>query len=202
MLKLGKYMYADASSPRVNGDKGRIVSTMLANGSASCLHFFYNMYGSSIGTLKVWIRQNVDSRQIALWALTGHQQQGWQEAKVPIPAQKDSFSVSSLSSGIQHVTNVQKLTVIEQYYCAISLWMLYSLKHHYSLWSMNHCRLFVMLFLSDPSTPPPETYIFPKPFWNLMLFFHHSYHLPIFTTDNTVYTFYFSYIFQLLVLYL
>lgn len=126
---------------------------MLASGSATCLHFFYNMYGPSVGTLKVWIRQNIDSRQIALWALTGQQQQGWHEAKVPIPAQRDSFSVSDLSldliymhtlMGIIHICVLVLLRLCSfEYCCADCFW-----SHSWSILEWKNCSWWHLLWQS------------------------------------------------------
>ena len=53
LIITGRYMYIEASSPRHNGDKARLVSKTYPATNNQCLSFRYHMYGISIGTLKV-----------------------------------------------------------------------------------------------------------------------------------------------------
>ncbi|KAK7473655.1 hypothetical protein BaRGS_00035133, partial [Batillaria attramentaria] len=91
----GKYVYIEVSAPRQPGDRALLTSAMFPAGSVSCLHFFYNMYGSTIGTLRVWVRQNSDGRQVPIFELTGRQSTSpqWLQGQAAIPAQTDAFSV-------------------------------------------------------------------------------------------------------------
>ena len=52
-------MYAEASAPRVPGDKARLESSLVpANPSNPvCISFWYDMYGRDIGTLNVYIKR-------------------------------------------------------------------------------------------------------------------------------------------------
>ncbi|KAK7098915.1 hypothetical protein V1264_003130 [Littorina saxatilis] len=92
----GKYMYIETSSPRKLNDRALLASEMLPGGSASCLHFYYNMYGANINTLRVWVQQNANSMQVPLFELKGQQSttgSQWLRAQVPLPKQNDSFSI-------------------------------------------------------------------------------------------------------------
>ncbi|XP_035666660.1 MAM and LDL-receptor class A domain-containing protein 1-like isoform X1 [Branchiostoma floridae] len=44
----GKYMYIEASSPRTEGDKARLISPMMQQVGARCLEFYYHLFGSHI----------------------------------------------------------------------------------------------------------------------------------------------------------
>lgn len=57
-LLLGHYMYIETSSPRQLGDIAWLVSEPFprVTSSGRCLNFWYNMYGSTIDTLTVYIR--------------------------------------------------------------------------------------------------------------------------------------------------
>ena len=86
----GKYMYIETSSPRKSGDKARFVSERFPGIPASsnyCLRFWYHMYGSSIGTLNVLIKNkagNISTAEKIVWSLSGNMGQGWKSASVPI----------------------------------------------------------------------------------------------------------------------
>ena len=50
-------MYIEASSPRHIGDMARIEKSGFTFNGNQCLRFYYHMYGSSMGTLKVFVGQ-------------------------------------------------------------------------------------------------------------------------------------------------
>lgn len=49
---IGYYSYIETSSPRQQGDNAKM-SRMVKLSGKSCLRFYYHMFGSSMGTLKV-----------------------------------------------------------------------------------------------------------------------------------------------------
>lgn len=53
----GYYMYIETSSPRRNGDKARLISPFYPPTMGRCLTFYYHMYGSGIGALNVYLKQ-------------------------------------------------------------------------------------------------------------------------------------------------
>ncbi|KAM7428099.1 hypothetical protein ABFA07_020874 [Porites harrisoni] len=67
----GKYMYIETSSPRRPGDKAKLVVTVPNNGEASCLSFYYHMYGATVGTL------NVYSGNSKVFNISGYQSNNW-----------------------------------------------------------------------------------------------------------------------------
>ena len=54
LLFVGHYMYIEASAPRKQGDKARLMSPTYTDNSAICVQFWYHMYGNGIGTLNVY----------------------------------------------------------------------------------------------------------------------------------------------------
>ncbi|XP_041364647.1 MAM and LDL-receptor class A domain-containing protein 1-like isoform X2 [Gigantopelta aegis] len=74
----GKYLYTEASSPRVQGDTARIVSPMLMGGSAMCLSFLFHMYGITMGTLNVYIKEYNAARKL-VWTRSGDHGNKWQK---------------------------------------------------------------------------------------------------------------------------
>lgn len=47
------------------------------------MQFYYNMYGSNIGTLRVWV-QPQGGALTKVWELTGNQGVGWNQATVSV----------------------------------------------------------------------------------------------------------------------
>jgi len=64
-------MYIEASSPRQRGDNAKLELSVSGSGALACLRFYYHMYGSSMGTLKVYsgysVVFNVSGNQGFLW---------------------------------------------------------------------------------------------------------------------------------------
>jgi len=71
-------VYIETSSPRVQGDNAKLVKSGLSFSNNKCLSFYYHMYGSSMGTLNVY----VGSRKI--FSKTGDQGNKWHKASVDV----------------------------------------------------------------------------------------------------------------------
>ena len=90
----GKYAFIDASSPRKPGEKAWYVSQDLSpHASPTCLTFWTNMNGATVGTLNVWVRQSSDASLRPVWSLAGAQGKDWFKAQASIPAQTGSYQV-------------------------------------------------------------------------------------------------------------
>ena len=107
----GKYLFIETSSPRVSGDRAKLYSSLIsARSGAMCFTFWYHMYGSAIGQLKILVQSNwtagggtgqqPQQQQVQLkWRLTGNQGNTWHRAAVAVgtaihPA-ADNYTVSS-----------------------------------------------------------------------------------------------------------
>ena len=77
-------MYAEASSPRVQGDSALLTSGVF-DYSDYCLEFWYHMYGGSIGTLNVWTLPLYDTtpRQ-TIWSADQDLGDAWRVGRVSI----------------------------------------------------------------------------------------------------------------------
>ncbi|XP_019641851.1 PREDICTED: MAM and LDL-receptor class A domain-containing protein 1-like [Branchiostoma belcheri] len=82
----GYYMYIEASSPQVRGDIARLITPALPT-NTRCLEFWYHMYGSSTGDLRVYQRPT-GSAQLGtpIWSLAGDQGNVWDQARLDIAA--------------------------------------------------------------------------------------------------------------------
>ncbi|KAM7423853.1 hypothetical protein PAMA_000289 [Pampus argenteus] len=89
--KEGYYMYIEASRPRVQGDKARLLSPLFnvtsvrgPKGSGRvpyCVSFYYHMKGKHIGVLNVLLRvRSIASVDSVVWSKSGHQGPDWKKA--------------------------------------------------------------------------------------------------------------------------
>ena len=84
-------MLIDASAPLVAGDTALLNSERLTpTAGFACLSFWYHMYGSGIGQLRVLIDHGIpntheiddDQKQFPIWVLSGEQGNEWRKAQV------------------------------------------------------------------------------------------------------------------------
>ncbi|KAI4829742.1 hypothetical protein KUCAC02_001415, partial [Chaenocephalus aceratus] len=89
--KEGYYMYIEASRPRTEGDKSRLLSPLFnvtsvrgPKGSGRvpyCVAFYYHMKGKHIGSLNVLLRvRSIASVDSVVWSKSGHQGPDWRRA--------------------------------------------------------------------------------------------------------------------------
>ncbi|XP_052766854.1 MAM and LDL-receptor class A domain-containing protein 1-like [Mya arenaria] len=82
----GNYIYIEASSPRVAGDKATLLSHTLPANSTKCLNFWYNMFGDGIGDLIIDVKDLCTGATKTLFNVSGNKDQKWLEATMGIPA--------------------------------------------------------------------------------------------------------------------
>lgn len=86
-------MYIETSSPRVQGDNAKLKSRPLKFSGTMCLGFYYHMYGSSIGSLKV----SINSKEV--FSKSGNKGNAWLKASVTISSIAGSHQVRDISLG-------------------------------------------------------------------------------------------------------
>ena len=75
-------MYIEANNRKLN-DKARLISPVqqpVANGQR--LQFWYHMYGRSMGSLVVYVKDNTRTAQV--WKKSGNQGNQWQKGQVTL----------------------------------------------------------------------------------------------------------------------
>ncbi|XP_077978868.1 MAM and LDL-receptor class A domain-containing protein 1-like [Glandiceps talaboti] len=91
----GTYIYIDTRPPQRSGDNARLISHNFegTDGSGSCvMRFYYHMYGSNIGSLKIYTRTAVGGPLTELWS--HHTQVGDFFVKVMLEiTETDNFQV-------------------------------------------------------------------------------------------------------------
>ncbi|XP_033751988.1 MAM and LDL-receptor class A domain-containing protein 1-like [Pecten maximus] len=88
----GTYIYIESSAPQRPGDRAVLQSATLQPTSGQCLHFWYNMFGSRLGTLQVW-KQPQGGNATKIWELSGNQGNLWKNAVVPIGSMTTAYQV-------------------------------------------------------------------------------------------------------------
>lgn len=68
-------MYIETSTPRVQGQKARLLSPTISTTQSSCVSFYYHMFGLHIGSLNIYVKQTALGTPI--WTMTGNQRNSW-----------------------------------------------------------------------------------------------------------------------------
>ena len=87
-------MYIETSSPRVQGNLARLSTPVFTFSGASCITFFYHMYGATIGRLEV----TVNGRNV--FSASGNNSSSWLEASVNLNNERN-YSVRSIPDVIK-----------------------------------------------------------------------------------------------------
>ncbi|XP_053553644.1 MAM domain-containing glycosylphosphatidylinositol anchor protein 2 [Bombina bombina] len=92
--KHGFYMYIEASRPRLEGEKARLLSPVFniaqknpygSSNTAYCFSFYYHMYGRHIGMLNIILRLKGQTvTEIPLWSAHGNKGEQWNHANINI----------------------------------------------------------------------------------------------------------------------
>ncbi|XP_034192105.2 MAM and LDL-receptor class A domain-containing protein 1 isoform X1 [Osmia lignaria lignaria] len=90
----GGYAYIDSSFPRRPGDRARLISASFPAPSADtpmCMHFWFHMFGSGIGVLKLFLRnfRSLDTPLREIWSLNGNAGNTWFVAQITIGSVDD-----------------------------------------------------------------------------------------------------------------
>ncbi|XP_033638977.1 MAM and LDL-receptor class A domain-containing protein 1-like [Asterias rubens] len=77
----GYYMFIEASSPRTQGDKARLMSGDIAPSSEYCVEFWYHMFGPDIADLNVYLMSSDDKAYTLMYKKSGTQSNVWHLAR-------------------------------------------------------------------------------------------------------------------------
>eukprot|EP00795_Rhopilema_esculentum_P009222 gene9222-16904_t len=94
----GKYLYLEASSPRRNFALQRNFALLERNftGSAQivCFRFWFHMFGSDIGSLKVYATSSSRQSRHQIWQKMGNQGDTWHQGSIPVPVSAVGYLLS------------------------------------------------------------------------------------------------------------
>ena len=85
-------MYIDASS-RKRGDSARLLTPKMPTTRGKCLEFWYHMYGSAVGSLKLY-KKTGSSVGVRIWSQSGNQGDEWLAARVSVWSPLRAFWLS------------------------------------------------------------------------------------------------------------
>lgn len=85
-------MYIDASS-RKSGEYARLLTPVMPKTSAKCFEFWYHMFGSAVGSLKLRKRTG-SSVGVRIWSRSGNQGDEWLAARVTVWSPFRTFRLS------------------------------------------------------------------------------------------------------------
>lgn len=107
-LPVGHYLFIEASAPRRPNDRARLVSPVYQATATKCLNFWFSMYGSDIGHLRVFI-QPQNGTAVRIWDLFGDQgSQDWKQGRVAYYS-STPFTVSALFNFYIYSLNLNSL---------------------------------------------------------------------------------------------
>ncbi|KAK3745499.1 hypothetical protein QZH41_001152 [Actinostola sp. cb2023] len=79
----GYYIYLETSWPARHGYTSTLSSDWLDPSEARCLTYWYNMHGHSVGSLRVYITDDLEVKKL-LWLRSGQQGNTWRKASIEI----------------------------------------------------------------------------------------------------------------------
>ncbi|XP_054257257.1 zonadhesin-like [Macrosteles quadrilineatus] len=119
----GHYMYLEVSSPRLQNDTARLFSPVFnaISDPGACFIFWYHMYGSSTGTLNVYLHKQ---DTVLLFNKSGDQGNQWLQAVIPLPETSSSFQI--VMEGVRGASYdgdiaIDDVKLAEGAECAVSL---------------------------------------------------------------------------------
>jgi len=78
-------MFIEASYPRVENEKARLISPEYTVGAGgSCVQFYYHMWGQGTGALNVLLKEGDTTQGVPLWSLKGDQDNQWRSARATV----------------------------------------------------------------------------------------------------------------------
>ncbi|XP_071956932.1 MAM and LDL-receptor class A domain-containing protein 1-like [Antedon mediterranea] len=80
----GMFAYIETSSPRVKGDIARIVSPVFDDTFGECMRFWFHMYGSGIGSLRVRALDTITNVYTDFFEVNSYNDNAWRFAQTTI----------------------------------------------------------------------------------------------------------------------
>ncbi|XP_031555407.1 MAM and LDL-receptor class A domain-containing protein 1-like isoform X2 [Actinia tenebrosa] len=87
LSKAGFYVYAEATGPAANASTELRSPAFTVN--SGCLQFAYHMYGSTMGSLKVYVIDNHTGTKNMIFTKSGNQGQKWYRASATVTSPND-----------------------------------------------------------------------------------------------------------------
>lgn len=139
-------MFIETSAPRVPGNKAKLVSEVFPpKSTATCLTFYFHMYGSSIGSLGVYIltNQSTDtvSTEVLAWKLSGEAGTDWQLGQVTIASQYTAKPYQVIINYLMTKVIINYLVTKDSHY----IYYVFILYFKFTMYDMCHIDLEIWL---------------------------------------------------------
>ena len=82
-------MHIEASYPRVPGDRAVMESPEYPQTLfGKCVEFYYHMYGTDMGTMRIYLRKGGVLDRTPVWSMSGNQGNKWHRASFSVISQQ------------------------------------------------------------------------------------------------------------------
>lgn len=88
-------MYVEAST-RHQGQKAQLISPSQPSTAGACLRFWYHMYGSTMGSFHVYLRQGGQITN-TIFNMSGNQGNRWIQAELTVKSPLSTWQVSCIA---------------------------------------------------------------------------------------------------------
>ncbi|KAK3090552.1 hypothetical protein FSP39_012634 [Pinctada imbricata] len=90
----GQYIFLESSNPAQVGDSAGIKSDLLPAGSPVCIDFWYNMYGTEMGDLNVFVLGcSSSTKKDKVWSISGNQGTDWHPTCFKVENRTEDFNI-------------------------------------------------------------------------------------------------------------
>ncbi|EDO49754.1 predicted protein [Nematostella vectensis] len=94
----GLYIYIEASTPRVIGDRAILRSKMYpASPRPRCVRFFWHMYGFAMGSVQITYKPRNSTEETVIWERSGNHRNAWFPGKAEVPPLPTDYQVSFIA---------------------------------------------------------------------------------------------------------
>eukprot|EP00795_Rhopilema_esculentum_P015056 gene15056-6221_t len=100
----GYYLFVETSSPALSGDKARLLSQEFAATEGLCMSFWYHMYGSTMGALRVFTK--ADGIETLIWDKHGDQGNQWVESKLKMNSSTTFKVIIEAEKGVAFLSDI------------------------------------------------------------------------------------------------
>ncbi|XP_071956926.1 MAM and LDL-receptor class A domain-containing protein 2-like [Antedon mediterranea] len=117
----GHYMFIETSSPRVTGDRAVLSSQVFPPIQSRCINFWYHMYGTSVGTLNLYIVNPYTNVKRNIWTISGDKGDRWYLGSTDFSNFDSDYLTRYGASFCYIYWNTNKLTFVTRYLMCIML---------------------------------------------------------------------------------
>ena len=124
VFPLGHYVYFESSWPVKTGKQGIVESKIFGPTQATCMSFYFSMYGNTMGKLTVYI-QDINklpsqNNRRKVWEKIGNQGISWQNSRITISSSTRFTVMIAMSFGRGPLLTLLKFAMIKEHEAGFS----------------------------------------------------------------------------------